>query len=290
MVPRLPLQARGPPRRAGAGLRGARHPRDRADRRPAIQAVHAARPLVRDRAPGRVGASSRPASGLRSHERADQQEPEGQLAVARIRTIKPEFFQDEKLSSMSMADRFIFLGLISMADDAGRLLDNVKVIEAFIFPTTDDRVHESLMNLAREGRIRRGITSSGQKVIQILGWSKHQYVQHPNLKAALPELVEDTPLTTDAAVSHESFMNENSGPHESFRLRPTTYDLRSTTNDIKPAGREKRTKAPRSESIPERDTWLTPLRDAWEKHGGIGSFNFGIAAKAYGPIVKRGVP
>ena len=210
--------------------------------------------------------------------------------MARIRTIKPEFFQDEKLSSMSMADRFIFLGLISMADDAGRLLDNVKVIEAFIFPTTDDRVHESLMNLAREGRIRRGKTSSGQKVIQILGWSKHQYVQHPNLKAALPELVEDTPLTTDAAVSHESFMNENSGPHESFRLRPTTYDLRSTTNDLKAAGRERRTKAPHGESIPERDTWLTPLRDAWEKHGGIGSFNFGIAAKAYGPIVKRGVP
>jgi len=210
--------------------------------------------------------------------------------VARIRTIKPEFFQDEKLSSMSMADRFIFLGLISMADDAGRLLDNVKVIEAFIFPTTDDRVHESLMNLAREGRIRRGITSSGQKVIQILGWSKHQYVQHPNLKAALPEIVEDTPLTTDAAVSHESFMNENSGPHESFRLRPTTYDLRSTTNDLKPAGREKRTKAPPKESAPARETWLSPCARAWERRFGVGTFSskFGEAAKFLGPIHAGG--
>src|SRR6185437_7132642 len=91
------------------------------------------------------------------------------------------------------------------------------------------RVHESLMNLAREGRIRRGKTSSGQKVIQILGWSKHQYVQHPNMKAALPELVEDAPVIADATASHESFMNEDGGVHESFGLRPTTYDLRPTT-------------------------------------------------------------
>ena len=203
--------------------------------------------------------------------------------MARIRTIKPEFFQDEKMAGMSVTDRFVFLGLISMADDAGRLLDNVKVIEAFIFPTTDDRVHESLMNLAREGRIRRGKTSSGQKVIQILGWSKHQYVQHPNMKAALPELVEDAPVIADATASHESFMNEDGGVHESFRLRPTTYDLRSTTYD------QEETRAARAEPD-SADTWLTPLRDAWESQGGIGSFNFGVAAKVYRPIVKRGVP
>jgi len=40
----------------------------------------------------------------------------------------------------------------------------------------------------------------------------------------------------------------------------------------------------------EISTWLTPLRDAWESGGGIGSFNFGVAAKVYRPIVKRGVP
>lgn len=43
--------------------------------------------------------------------------------MARIRTIKPEFWSDEKLSPLAPIDRLTFLGLISMADDYGRVHD-----------------------------------------------------------------------------------------------------------------------------------------------------------------------
>lgn len=106
----------------------------------------------------------------------------------RIRTLKPEFWSDEKLSGLPALDRLVFLGLISMADDAGRVLDNLKRIDAFIFPNTDDSARESVAMLAALGRLRRGVTASGQPVIEVVGWSKHQKIDRPNLRAALPPI------------------------------------------------------------------------------------------------------
>src|SRR5437016_5694377 len=107
--------------------------------------------------------------------------------VARIRTIKPEFWGDEKLAPMDPLTRLVFLGLISMADDAGRVLDSVKLIDGFLFAHTDDSSRESLAKLHGAGRIRRGRTASGQRIIELVGW-KHQKVDHPNLRAALPPI------------------------------------------------------------------------------------------------------
>jgi hypothetical protein len=111
--------------------------------------------------------------------------------MARIRTIKPEFWCDEKLSPLSAVDRLTFLGLISMADDYGRVHDNVKIIDAFVFPNTDDSVRESLANLSRIVRINRGISSSGMPVIEIVNWEKHQRVDKPQPKLALPKIDSD---------------------------------------------------------------------------------------------------
>jgi hypothetical protein len=147
--------------------------------------------------------------------------------VARIRTIKPEMFQDEKLAPCDPTTRLVFVGLIAMADDAGRVLDNVRVIDAFIFPETRDSSHEPLMRLSGMGRVIRGKTASGQRVLQIVNWEAHQKIQHPNLRSALPEIVEVQEVT----VSHEPLMNDSRGAHEP--LTHHTNDLRPvpTTND-----------------------------------------------------------
>lgn len=86
--------------------------------------------------------------------------------MARIRTIKPEFWGDEKLAPCSPITRLVFLGLISMADDAGRVVDNVKVIDAFVFPETSETCRGSIDELSAMGRIRRGKTASGQRIIE----------------------------------------------------------------------------------------------------------------------------
>ena len=100
--------------------------------------------------------------------------------MPRIRSIKPEMFGDEKLSPMSVLDRFVFVGLISMADDAGRLLDSARAIDGFIFPLTNDTCRRSLDHLAASGVILRYASASGQRLLQVVGWKKHQRIEKPN--------------------------------------------------------------------------------------------------------------
>ena len=117
--------------------------------------------------------------------------------MARIRTIKPEFWQDEKLAPLDPLTRLVFLGLISQADDAGRLVDSVRLLDGLLFPMTDDTCADALVKLNELGVIERGVTASGQRVIQIVGWEKHQKVEKPNLKSALgPIAVSDTSAAT----------------------------------------------------------------------------------------------
>ena len=100
--------------------------------------------------------------------------------MTRIRTLKPEFWGDEKLSPLQAITRLVFLGLISMADDAGRLVDNLKTIDGFVFPSTEESSRESLDTLARLSRIIRYTSDSGQKLIEIANWKRHQKVDKPS--------------------------------------------------------------------------------------------------------------
>jgi hypothetical protein len=118
--------------------------------------------------------------------------------MARIRTIKPEFWGDEKLAPLAPLTRLVFLGLISMADDRGRLTDNQKRIDAFMFPETSETSRGSLEELLAIGRIRRGLTASGQRIIEITNW-RHQKIEKPNYLGALPDIVQE--LTEDSPTS-----------------------------------------------------------------------------------------
>lgn len=151
--------------------------------------------------------------------------------MVRIRTIKPEFWSDEKLSPLDPIDRLVFLGLVSLADDFGRCHDNVKVIDAFVFPNCSRTVRESLANLSALGRIRRGMSCSGKPILEIVNWSKHQKVDKPQEKMALPPIHVCTKEIVDNPTVLESFANDSRIVRELVAPRPTTMDQRPTTND-----------------------------------------------------------
>jgi hypothetical protein len=158
--------------------------------------------------------------------------------MPRIRTIKPEMFQDEKLAPLAPIDRLVYIGLIAMADDAGRLLDSIKVIDAFVFPDEDSPYtsRDSIETLARLSRVIRYTAESGQKCIQIVRWEKHQRVDKPS-KYVLP-----APTPEDVAASEDRNTRE-AGARQSRESRETVakdsrydLDLRPTTltNDHTP--------------------------------------------------------
>ena len=154
--------------------------------------------------------------------------------MPRIRTIKPEFWSDEKLSELVAIDRLVFLGLIGMADDYGRLHDNLKVIDAFVFPNSSETVRESVANLSRIGRIRRGKASNGKAVIEIVNWAKHQRVDKPQNHLALPPIATCTTVTNENIGFDpipELFANHSGMIPEKVATLPGTRDQGSGTRD-----------------------------------------------------------
>jgi len=152
--------------------------------------------------------------------------------MARIRTVKPEFFSDEKLAPLPVIDRFVFLGLICMADDKGRLVDNVRTIDALIFPESPDvSSAASIDKLVALGRIRRGVTESGQKLIEVVNFTRHQLIQHPakyNLPPIVTQVVPQPQVANVSCDPHETLMRTAGESPETL-----THDLRSSISDLR---------------------------------------------------------
>lgn len=225
--------------------------------------------------------------------------------MARIRSIKPEFWSDEKLAPMPVATRLLFLALICMADDCGRIIDSVSQIVAFMHPYTDEETfanvsretRESLASLSESGRIVRGVTASGQRVVQITNWSRHQKVDHPNTRAALPELVAaptDThPRETLAKPSRE--VREPLASNSRDDLRSTIYDqdLRSAivahapvVADATPDPGADGLGNPAAGTIPvESANWVTALHGWWTEH--VGAVEPGALGRFAKPVRRK---
>jgi len=138
--------------------------------------------------------------------------------MARIRTIKPEFWKSEAIARHTFFDRLVFIGLWTYVDDNGVGLDNPKLITAELFALEEDYaqvsrdLRESLASLAEAGRIRR-YTVEGKAYLSIVHWSEHQKIDRPG-KARYPQA--DHPgakATTSANANPEATSHSTDAPH-----------------------------------------------------------------------------
>jgi hypothetical protein len=97
----------------------------------------------------------------------------------RIRSIKPEFWSDEKLARARRALRLTFVGLWSCSDDHGVTRGNPAWIRSQLYPydenTTTSEIQAELDELEGLGFIT-GYHSSGEKFYYIHNFSKHQRI------------------------------------------------------------------------------------------------------------------
>jgi len=96
----------------------------------------------------------------------------------RIRTIKPEFFEDEKLASLPPHARLLFIGLWGLADKNGVLEDRPTWIKAKIFPYEEgDTVDVSrLLPHLVTGRHLVRYVVDGRPLLMIRNFAKHQRI------------------------------------------------------------------------------------------------------------------
>lgn len=100
--------------------------------------------------------------------------------MARIRSIKPEILTDERTAGRTDAAWRLFVSMITLADDQGNLHANPDLLSAEVFwARGEPRDVRSLLTELEVAGLIRFYRVRGQSYVQLLGWSKHQKVDHP---------------------------------------------------------------------------------------------------------------
>lgn len=101
--------------------------------------------------------------------------------MARIRTIKPAFFSSLSNAELPKATRLTWIGLWTYVDDAGRAVDDPRLVKAAIWPLDDDyttkKVDADLALLAKVGKIER-YKVAGRAYLRVVEWH-HQRINRP---------------------------------------------------------------------------------------------------------------
>lgn len=100
--------------------------------------------------------------------------------MARIRTIKPEFFTSLTITGLPVECRLTFIGLWTHVDDEGRCIDNAGLIKAAVWPLerTPQSVEKDLAALEKVDLVTR-YKVDGRDYLHITTWAEHQVINRP---------------------------------------------------------------------------------------------------------------
>ena len=106
--------------------------------------------------------------------------------MAKRRMISQSIWTNRRFIRLNCTDRMLFIGLVTIADDEGRLWNDGLSIKAKIFPVDNIKVKEiqtSLEKMAEFGLIEMDNTG-----IQLTGWENHQKVRNDMfISSVVPE-------------------------------------------------------------------------------------------------------
>jgi len=108
--------------------------------------------------------------------------------MARIRTIKPEFWSSEQVMECQALTRLLFIGIWNFCDDGGNHPDSEKTIKARVFP--GDEISSSSIRRMLDELSSNGLLTfyehSDKRYLHVCGW-EHQRIDKPTFK--YPEFV-----------------------------------------------------------------------------------------------------
>jgi hypothetical protein len=128
--------------------------------------------------------------------------------MARIRSVKPEFWNDRKLARLSRDARLLFIALWNLSDEHGRLQGDARFIKGHCLPYDDDldldAVEGLLDELAEHGRVQR-YEHEGDPYLFLPTLAKHQRLDSERQPSRLPppppaeKVAEPTEKSADCA-------------------------------------------------------------------------------------------
>lgn len=127
--------------------------------------------------------------------------------MARIRTIKPEFWCSEQVMCLSPLARLAFIGLWNFCDDGGNHPASARTLKAEVFPGDDTLTSVAVEGLVAE-MLDQGLlavyAAGGKSYWHVTGWNLHQRIDKPTIKhppfdptatTALPPPADDSATT-----------------------------------------------------------------------------------------------
>lgn len=152
--------------------------------------------------------------------------------MARIRTVKPEFWTSEQIAECSPSTRLLFIGMWTFCDDHGIHPASLKTIKMEVFPSDDiptDEIACMIRELESNGLIRT-YTVDNKDYWLVLGW-KHQKIDKPTYRHPLPEDSSKPRRQLAESSPTESSLVESNGVESKGEVNKP-YTARASVNDL----------------------------------------------------------
>lgn len=159
--------------------------------------------------------------------------------MPRIRTIKPKFWDDIKLSKISRDARLLYIGMWNFADDLGVIVGDSIWIKSKVFPYDQIQVAQferMITELVKNGFISQ-LSHSGDDFYYLPNLTRHQVINRPNYddvnlrKELLDSLLNNAqlPIMEKSLINHRLISagkeKERKGEEGSVMHVPTHEDL-----------------------------------------------------------------
>ena len=108
--------------------------------------------------------------------------------MARIRSIKPEFWTSEQVAMCSPTARLLFIGLWSFCDDGGVHPASIKRLKMEVLPADaiDDEAMGKLIGELVRADLVREFNVNGERFWHVTGWIRHQRIDKPTIRHPRP--------------------------------------------------------------------------------------------------------
>lgn len=130
--------------------------------------------------------------------------------MARIRTLKPEFWSHKKLSKQQDSVKLLAIALLNFCDDEGFFYYDSTILRNFARPH-DKNVHEiekSFAKLCEIGYVKIGRNTEGDLVGKVVKFLEHQTINRPTPSKIKLTCV-NTTFTEDSLRTHGVFTEDS---------------------------------------------------------------------------------
>ena len=151
--------------------------------------------------------------------------------MSRVRSIKPQLLEDEKLGSVPPLARYLAIALILMADDRGNMRGSAGFVRGRAFAYDDvamPDVQTWLEQLDAVGYAKLYYVN-GEQFIHLVNWERHQKIGNPARYYPVPGL--DEADTSKKLQESTSISEEVVDP--TLARASQTSDIRHQTSDTK---------------------------------------------------------